>query len=97
MSGHPGNDCTSRSRRKEKKVRDAGDYSALFLLTSEVLANRESTVDIEAVDGAFGLGGRILQAQRRRQHGLLTLPSSIQLLLIQRLREAEHEEGREEE
>lgn len=97
MSGHPGNDCINRRRRKERKVRDAENYSALFLLTSEVLANRESAVHIEAMDGAFGLGALILQAQRRRQHGLLTLPSSIQLLLIQRLREAKHEEGREEE
>lgn len=66
-------------------------------LTSEVLADRESAVRVQAVDGASGLGGRVVQGQRRRQHGLLTLPFGVQLLRVQRLREAEHQQGRQEE
>lgn len=69
----------------------------LLILTSEMLAHRESAVYIEAVDGAFGFGARVVQGQRGRQHGLLTLPSAVQVLLIQGLREAKHEEGRQEE
>lgn len=49
------------------------------------------------MNGPFGFRALVLQGQGRRQHGLLTLPSTIHVLLVQHLGEAEHEEGRQEE
>lgn len=82
-----------------KKWYDAciSSSSHLLSLTSEMLTNRESTVHIEAMNGPFGFWARVLQGEGRRQHGLLALPSTIQVLFIQCLREAKHEEGRQEE
>lgn len=62
-----------------------------------MLTNREAAVHVEAMHGPFGFGALVLQGQGRRQHGLLTLPSTIHVLLAERLGEAEHEEGRQEE
>lgn len=49
------------------------------------------------MNGPVGFRALVLQGQGRRQHGLLTLPSAIHVLLVQGLWEAKHEEGRQEE
>lgn len=65
--------------------------------TSQVLTHRQSAVDVKAVDGRLGFGSLVLHAEGGGQHGLLALCSNVHVLLIQRLGEAKHEEGRQEE
>lgn len=45
------------------------------------------------MNGPVGFSVLVVQGQGGRQHGLLTLRSTVHVLLIQRLGEAEHEEG----
>lgn len=49
------------------------------------------------MNGSIGFRALELQAHGRRQHGLLTLSSTVHVLLIQCLGETEHEEGGQEE
>lgn len=99
MPGYPGDHW------KEEKKKDASikvvlplfNLLLLYLLTSQMLPDRESAVHVEATKVSVGFRVLALQAQGGGQHGLLTLPSSVHVLLVQRLGEAEHEEGRQEE